>query len=104
MLGLGTVSAGGRFFPALLRDDHVVDLSQRFASTDELLAGWDANLAGLESWSGPEHALADVEVHAPLRPRQVLQSGANYRQHVIDLAVDKQIGLRPGMSLEDLRE
>lgn len=28
-----------------------------------------------------------LRVHAPLEPRQIFQSGANYRQHVIDLEV-----------------
>ncbi|WP_107430377.1 fumarylacetoacetate hydrolase family protein, partial [Streptomyces bobili] len=31
--------------------------------------------------------LSDFRVHAPVAPRQVFQSGANYRQHVIDLHV-----------------
>ena len=29
--------------------------------------------------------LADVTLTAPVKPRQVLQAGANYRQHVIEL-------------------
>ena len=29
--------------------------------------------------------LADVTLTAPVEPRQVLQAGANYRQHVIEL-------------------
>lgn len=32
-------------------------------------------------------ALDGLGVHAPVAPRQVFQSGANYRQHVIDLVV-----------------
>ena len=31
--------------------------------------------------------LADVTLTAPVEPRQVLQTGANYRQHVIELVV-----------------
>jgi 2-keto-4-pentenoate hydratase/2-oxohepta-3-ene-1,7-dioic acid hydratase in catechol pathway len=31
--------------------------------------------------------LGGLRVHAPVEPRQVFQSGANYRQHVIDLEV-----------------
>lgn len=45
-------------------------------------------MAALAEDSGPERMpLADFRVHAPVEPRQVFQSGANYRQHVIDLHV-----------------
>jgi 2-keto-4-pentenoate hydratase/2-oxohepta-3-ene-1,7-dioic acid hydratase in catechol pathway len=116
---LGTFSARGRVFPGLLLDDErVVDLSaaavrpQPFGSTAEILGSWDRNLTALDelaeqrrSGEGPdEFALSDLSVLAPVAPTQVLQSGANYRKHVIDLAVDKQIGMRPGMSMDDLRE
>jgi 2-keto-4-pentenoate hydratase/2-oxohepta-3-ene-1,7-dioic acid hydratase in catechol pathway len=39
-------------------------------------------LAGAE---GPWRPLAEVTLTAPVEPRQVLQAGANYRQHVIEL-------------------
>lgn len=44
---------------------------------------------------------AALEVLAPLRPRQILQTGANYRKHVIDLAVAHRDG---GGSDEEIRE
>lgn len=37
--------------------------------------------AAVDGW----RALADVTLTAPVEPRQVLQAGANYRQHVIEL-------------------
>ncbi|WP_375388691.1 fumarylacetoacetate hydrolase family protein [uncultured Amnibacterium sp.] len=35
----------------------------------------------------PGLAVEDVTLAAPVEPRQVLQTGANYREHVVDLAV-----------------
>ncbi|NRQ38927.1 fumarylacetoacetate hydrolase family protein [Nonomuraea sp. NN258] len=89
---LGTFSAGsGPAFPGLLRGDRVLDLSGRAPSVRALLERWDEMLPLLldaaetaeEGWS----PLAELRVHAPVEPRQILQSGANYRTHVIDLAV-----------------
>lgn len=94
---LATLSAPGRpHFPALVTaDSQVVDL--RAALRDDaltmrgLLEQWAAalpRLRELAAGSGTERRpLADFRVHAPIEPRQVLQSGANYRQHVIDLHV-----------------
>lgn len=45
---------------------------------------WD-RLAALVDADGPWRPLADVVLTAPVEPRQVLQTGANYRQHVIEL-------------------
>ncbi|KAA0940355.1 fumarylacetoacetate hydrolase family protein [Streptomyces apricus] len=94
---LATLSAsGGPAIPALVTpDEHVVDL--RAALGDErltvrrLLEDWQAVLPRLRSLAGDGSAqhrpLAEFRVHAPVEPRQVFQSGANYRQHVIDLHV-----------------
>ncbi|MGJ8501061.1 hypothetical protein, partial [Glaesserella parasuis] len=45
----------------------------------EALAATEAETPG--DW----HPLSDVTLTAPVEPRQVLQTGANYRQHVIEL-------------------
>ncbi|MFK0038270.1 fumarylacetoacetate hydrolase family protein [Paenarthrobacter sp. NPDC090517] len=45
-------------------------------------------------------ALAGVEVLAPVEPAQVLQTGANYRKHVIDLAVAHR---ESGQDAEEVR-
>lgn len=94
---LATLSAPDRpAFPALVTpDERVVDL--RTALDDDrltarrLLESWTAVLPRLRTLAGDgtvERApLAEFRVHAPVEPRQVLQSGANYRQHVIDLHV-----------------
>ncbi|GHA78647.1 hydrolase [Streptomyces tendae] len=94
---LATLSAPeGPAFPALVTpDSQVIDL--RTALSDAaltmrgVLESWDAvlpQLTALADAAGPVRgALADFRVHAPVEPRQVFQSGANYRQHVIDLHV-----------------
>ncbi len=94
---LATLSApDGPAFPALVTpDEHVVDL--RTALDDDrltvrrLLEDWAAVLPRLRTLAGDgtveREPLAGFRVHAPVEPRQVFQSGANYRQHVIDLHV-----------------
>ncbi|MCX4649192.1 fumarylacetoacetate hydrolase family protein [Streptomyces sp. NBC_01446] len=94
---LATLSApNGPVFPALVTsDERVVDL--RDALGDErltvrrLLEDWPAVLPRLRALAGDESVerrpLAQFRAHAPVEPRQVFQSGANYRQHVIDLHV-----------------
>ncbi|MEX1659852.1 fumarylacetoacetate hydrolase family protein [Streptomyces pseudovenezuelae] len=93
---LGTFSTqDGKPFPGLLAKGRVLDLSRALgrapSETRAVLERWEETLPVL-------HALADddaldwrpldgLHVHAPLEPRQIFQSGANYRQHVIDLEV-----------------
>ncbi|MEV7194106.1 fumarylacetoacetate hydrolase family protein [Streptomyces sp. NPDC093510] len=94
---LATLSApGGPAFPALVTPDgRALDLRVAFGSEEltarDLLDAWDtaiARLAALADDNGLDRRpLADFRVHAPVEPRQVFQSGANYRQHVIDLHV-----------------
>ncbi len=47
---------------------------------------WE-RLGALVEGEGEWLPLADVTLTAPVEPRQVLQTGANYRQHVIELVV-----------------
>jgi 2-keto-4-pentenoate hydratase/2-oxohepta-3-ene-1,7-dioic acid hydratase in catechol pathway len=106
---LGTVAAGGRSFPAMLVEgESVVDLTALgVESVAALFTDWDASVGRLERVASDGSAdrlpLADLRVLTPYEPPQILQSGANYRTHVIDLAVDREIGLRPGMSRDELR-
>lgn len=37
-----------------------------------------------------------LKVHAPIQPRQIFMSGANYFKHVVDLIVDQGAGANPG--------
>ncbi|WP_399935872.1 fumarylacetoacetate hydrolase family protein [Streptomyces kanamyceticus] len=94
---LATLSAPeGPAFPALVTPDaQVIDLRSALGDADLTVRGvlddWDTvlpRLTALDGAAGPVHgALAKFRVHAPVEPRQVFQSGANYRQHVIDLHV-----------------
>ncbi|MFD7455603.1 MULTISPECIES: fumarylacetoacetate hydrolase family protein [unclassified Streptomyces] len=94
---LATLSAPDESaFPALVTPDaQVLDLRVALGdgqlTTRGLLEDWETalpRLRALACGSGPDRRpLADFRVHAPVEPRQVFQSGANYRQHVIDLHV-----------------
>jgi 2,4-didehydro-3-deoxy-L-rhamnonate hydrolase len=109
MIRLGTFSRPGedRPFPGLVTGaETVVDLSDLAAATSpvaapapttrDLLAAWDTVLPELDARTGGE-PLSGLRVHAPLVPGQILQSGANYRTHVIDLAAahHAERGTRP---------
>ncbi|MBB2914242.1 2-keto-4-pentenoate hydratase/2-oxohepta-3-ene-1,7-dioic acid hydratase in catechol pathway [Streptosporangium becharense] len=99
---LGTFSSGnGPAFPGLVTGDRVLDLRTVPAlgappddgglTTRTLLERWDDALPLLHAAGGSADGRwlpsAGLRVHAPVEPRQILQSGANYRTHVIDLAV-----------------
>jgi 2,4-didehydro-3-deoxy-L-rhamnonate hydrolase len=98
MIRLGTFSRPGddrRFAGLVTEADEVVDLA---TTTAALLADWDAALPALDARAHERGIpLADLAVHAPVEPGQVLQSGANYRTHVIDLAAahHAERGTRP---------
>ncbi|MFI6810220.1 fumarylacetoacetate hydrolase family protein [Streptomyces luteogriseus] len=93
---LGTLSApGGSPFPGLVAGDRVLDLSQVLAwepsDVRAVLERWEEALPILHTLADEDaldwRPLDVLRVHAPVEPRQVFQSGANYRQHVIDLEV-----------------
>ena len=94
--------------PALVSHDRILDVSARpetagAGTVTELLEHWEAVLPVLEAVAADSRAvwrpLADASLHSPVEPRQVFQAGANYRTHVIDLAVahhDGGDGRSPG--------
>ncbi|MFF4121001.1 fumarylacetoacetate hydrolase family protein [Streptomyces sp. NPDC001714] len=93
---LGTFSTPkGPLFPGLVAADRVLDLSGVLdgapADVRAVLDRWEEFrpvLHALADAPGPDrHPLDSLRVHAPVEPRQIFQSGANYRQHVIDLEV-----------------
>ncbi|WP_186777642.1 fumarylacetoacetate hydrolase family protein [Streptomyces salinarius] len=94
---LATLSAPeGPAFPALVTADaQVLDLRAAFGAEHltvrTLLESWETALPRLRALADDagraRRPLAAFRVHAPVEPRQVFQSGANYRQHVIDLHV-----------------
>mgnify|MGYP004484806059 CR=1 FL=1 len=98
---LGTFSRGAHAFPGLVTGTRVRDLSDRVTSVRALVEGWDAwlprlhELALADQEDGTWHDLADLRVLIPFEPGQILQSGANYRKHVVDLvAAEKESALR----------
>ncbi|MEN3279054.1 MAG: hypothetical protein V7607_194 [Solirubrobacteraceae bacterium] len=100
MFALGMFGDGNRTFAGLVRrDDEVVDLGpEGWSSTRDILADWEAAFGRLqhiaESDEPRARPAASLRVLAPVTPVQVLQSGANYRRHVIDiiLAEERQRG------------
>ncbi|MGQ4480454.1 fumarylacetoacetate hydrolase family protein [Streptomyces sp. SAS_276] len=91
---LGTFSAqGGDPFPGLLAKERVLDLSSTLdrvpSDLRAVVERWEENLPVLRSLADDDtlgwRPLEGLRVHAPIEPRQIFQSGANYRQHVIDL-------------------
>jgi 2,4-didehydro-3-deoxy-L-rhamnonate hydrolase len=105
-LAVGTFQAdGGAPFPGLLVGDAVRDLGDLAATTRDLLEGWEAvrpQLELLAADGAPRHPLGALIVLAPVEPRQILQAGANYRTHLVDLAV-KHAEIRPGQTAEEVR-
>ncbi|WP_037851269.1 fumarylacetoacetate hydrolase family protein [Streptomyces sp. NRRL S-340] len=94
---LATLSApDGPEFPALVTPDgQALDLRDAFGDERltalDVLDRWETALPRLRALAAgtglARTAVADLRVHAPVTPRQVFQSGANYRQHVVDLHV-----------------
>ncbi|MER7394496.1 fumarylacetoacetate hydrolase family protein [Streptomyces sp. NPDC000151] len=94
---LATLSApDGPAFPALVTpDSQALDLRAAFGddrlTVRGLLDHWETTLPRLRMLAADaglgRTPLTELRVHAPVQPRQVFQSGANYRQHVIDLHV-----------------
>jgi 2-keto-4-pentenoate hydratase/2-oxohepta-3-ene-1,7-dioic acid hydratase in catechol pathway len=86
-----TAAGGRREFAGLVAGDRVREIG---ADTGALLRDWDAALARLTELAAGDRSDPDwrplgedLRVLPPVRPGQILQSGANYRQHVIDLHV-----------------
>ncbi|GGY33288.1 fumarylacetoacetate hydrolase family protein [Streptomyces djakartensis] len=93
---LGTFSATDKdAFPGLVARERVLDLSRVLAwepsDMRAVLEQWEEALPVLHTLAHEDaldwRPLDGLRVHAPLEPRQIFQSGANYRQHVIDLEV-----------------
>jgi 2-keto-4-pentenoate hydratase/2-oxohepta-3-ene-1,7-dioic acid hydratase in catechol pathway len=88
---VGMFGDARREFAGLVAGGRVRDIGD---STSSLLSDWDAAVERLGELAADEHAgdwrpLDGLRVLPPVRPAQILQSGANYRQHVIDLVVSE---------------
>jgi 2,4-diketo-3-deoxy-L-fuconate hydrolase len=110
---LATLSApDGIPFPALVTPDgSALDLRAALGEHEltirALLDRWDEAAPRLHDLARDDKAvrqpLGGLRVHAPVEPRQVFQSGANYRQHVIDLEVAHRAPDDP-RTVEEARE
>ncbi len=76
---LGLV-AGDRIRPLDDQDLGASGLNEFLSAPD-----WDRLVALAASEGGDWMPLGEVTLTAPVEPRQVIQAGANYRQHVIEL-------------------
>ncbi|MGD0705983.1 MAG: fumarylacetoacetate hydrolase family protein [Trebonia sp.] len=99
-LGVFRRPAGGGVFTGLVRGDRVRDVSA-LGTVNDLLADWDnafGRLAALAADDGDGDGdgdgdarvwsdLAALDVRCPVAPRQILQVGANYRKHVVDIVM-----------------
>lgn len=99
---LGTFSDGGDPFAGIVVDGHVAPLARVLGDSSAvsmlaILDLWAEVLPVLAAFAeSPDPALArtavgDLHVHAPIQPRQVFCAGANYRTHVVDLAIDSGV-------------
>jgi 2-keto-4-pentenoate hydratase/2-oxohepta-3-ene-1,7-dioic acid hydratase in catechol pathway len=84
-------TAVGPDFTGLVRGGRVRDVSA-LGTVNELLADWDSALATVAELAKDDDAphwadLADLDVRCPVAPRQILQCGANYRSHVVDIVM-----------------
>jgi 2,4-didehydro-3-deoxy-L-rhamnonate hydrolase len=88
----------GSVFTGVVIDESTVALRTVYphaGDLSELLADWprhDRNLATAvmdahDDWAANARPVAGYEVLAPIEPPQIFQSGANYKTHVIQLAV-----------------
>ena len=93
---------GGDVFTGLVRGDRVRDISA-LGAVNDLLADWDNALGRLAELAAADHdddgvwhPLAGLDVRCPVAPRQILQVGANYRKHVVDIVMAER---RAGQSV-----
>ena len=100
--GLGRTRPGGDDFTGLVRGDRVRDVSA-LGTVNDLLADWDNSLGRLAALAADDRGnrgdpgdpgdpgvwadLAALDVRCPVAPRQILQVGANYRKHVVDIVM-----------------
>jgi 2-keto-4-pentenoate hydratase/2-oxohepta-3-ene-1,7-dioic acid hydratase in catechol pathway len=106
---LGTFQTpGGEPFPGLVAAARVRDLRADGLppSTRELLADWDTALPRLAELADRDQGAwlpaGEVRALPPVEPRNLLQSGANYRKHVIDIIVSEH-DPADGRTIEQVR-
>jgi 2-keto-4-pentenoate hydratase/2-oxohepta-3-ene-1,7-dioic acid hydratase in catechol pathway len=80
----------GDVFTGLVRGDRVREIAM-LGTVNDLLSNWDSaqrTLAELADGAEGEWTdLAGLDVRCPVSPGQILQCGANYRKHVVDIVM-----------------
>lgn len=130
---LGTFSVSGcPPFPGLVIAERVyairaleeltADLGYHLKGTETILSlldSWDKNLPALQAAAAAlasttpnriarrvletDTLLSQLQLHAPVQPRQIFQAGANYHKHVVDLIVDGAVARDPSTNKEQVR-
>lgn len=88
---LATFSRGGAPRVGRVEGDRIVDLSTSGLPGDmaALLAAGPTALQQARTATGPEHALAEVALEAPvLRPPKILAIGLNYADHIAETKLE----------------
>ncbi|AZG46231.1 fumarylacetoacetate hydrolase family protein [Gordonia insulae] len=94
--GLGTFSDDRHTFAGVVAGERVLEIAD-----DTLVNGAATVLALLDEWDATRRhlprlaetardsgtLLTDLRIHEPLRPRHIIQAGANYRSHVMEIIV-----------------
>ncbi|WP_165143019.1 fumarylacetoacetate hydrolase family protein [Microbacterium endophyticum] len=98
---------GGRAALGLVAGDRIRELTPAELGAEDLNAflaspDWD-RLEALTQQDGSWHPLDDVTLLAPVEPREVLQAGANYRTHVIQLIMAGLSKGDPSRSADEVR-
>jgi 2-keto-4-pentenoate hydratase/2-oxohepta-3-ene-1,7-dioic acid hydratase in catechol pathway len=97
---LTTFEAGDGARPGAITDDNVADLSSALGGDnatllDILQAGEEGLQAAktLIEGGAERHALADVRLHPPVRPRKFFAIGLNYADHVVESGMESPSNL-----------
>jgi 2,4-diketo-3-deoxy-L-fuconate hydrolase len=104
---LGTFDAGSGDFPGQVVANAVYDVRDYlpYASTGEILAHWETAFPALAAAANHPTTSAlsshSVIVRPPVQPPgQLFAAGANYRQHIIEMAIVHGLGL-PGATPQE---
>lgn len=106
-------------FPGLCVDQQVWPISSipgleslNCADLIGVFEQWDECAPRIEEFCGsastpPQDGaipLSELDLQLPLTPRQIVCVGANYRQHVIEMMTDHDVGSESGLSREQRRQ
>ncbi|KLL95547.1 hydrolase [Rhodococcus sp. IITR03] len=107
---VGTFDIGNGSFPGLVVADAVYDIRAftRYLTTSDVLDDWEAAFTALSEFadtsSDPGTPISQVRTLPPVsRPGVIYGAGANYREHIIQMAVAHKLGT-PGLTDEQLAE